>query len=123
VYVTTTGDIVGRPIDWTIPRISSVAFAAPYFFLIAENRIEVRLVETGRRLETLDGNFFKLVRGLERTYPSSMGSPIDCESMAEIGRRPLDEDGGLLQLAAHYETSEPTVGLVELQMEVLDLAP
>lgn len=123
VYVSTAGEIVGRAIDWTSSRILNVVFAAPYFFLIAENHVEVRLVETGRRLEALEGKFFKVVRGVNRAYNPSMGSPMDGQSMADFSRRPLEDDGGLVQLAAHCEGSESNVGLVELQMEVLDLAP
>jgi hypothetical protein len=102
-----------------------VFFAAPYFFLVAENYIEVRLVENGRRLETLEGEGFRLLNGMDGVHTSTMTSPsgIDGESTLGIGGDQLDNDYGLLHLAMRGKDSDSKINLMELQMEVLDLAP
>ena len=125
MYVSTAGDIVGRAIDWTSPRISTVFFAAPYFFLVAENHIEVRLVENGRKLEILEGEGFRLLNRMEGLHTSTTPSPcdIDGESVLGIGRDQLDNGYGLLHLATRGKDGDSKVGLMELQIEVLDLAP
>lgn len=92
---------------------------------MAENHIEVRLVENGRKLETLEGEGFKLLNGMDGGHVSAATSPggIDGDSKLRIGRDQLDSDSGLLHLATRGKGSDSKVDLVELQMEVLDLAP
>jgi hypothetical protein len=102
-----------------------VFFAAPYFFLVAENHIEVRLVENGRKLETIEGNSFRLLNGMDGVHTSMAASPsgIDGESMLGIAGDQLNNDYGLLHLAMRGKDSDSKIDLMELQMEVLDLAP
>lgn len=102
-----------------------MSFAAPYFFLVAENHIEVRLVENGRKLEILEGESFRLLNGMDGLHASTTTLPgdIDGESVLGIGRDQLDNDYGLLHLAMRGKDADSKIELLELQIEVLDLAP
>ena len=125
VYVSTSGDIIGRAIDWTSSRISAIFFAVPYFFLIAENHIEVRLVENGRKLETVQGEGFRPLNGIHgtRTSTSTLPGGIDGDSYVEKAKDSLEDHPGLLHLITRRKDSDSEFDFVELQMEVLDLAP
>lgn len=110
--------------DWTSPRIFKVVFGLPYFFLISENCIEVRLVENCRKLEILNGNGFRLVRGIAEARLASHTRPIgnvgDQSMLGDDGA--VEEDPGLLHLAIPLPEPASGFDLMELQMEVLDLS-
>lgn len=123
VYVNTSGEILGRPIDWTLAKVSNVAFAAPYLFLFAENHIEVRLIESGRKLETIDGTGFRLVRGVDETRSISLyHTSLDPDGTSNLTTESVDQDSALLHLTMQAAGSDQECDLMELQMEVLDLS-
>ncbi|KAG8756800.1 hypothetical protein FRC14_002648 [Serendipita sp. 396] len=124
LYVNATGEILGRSIDWTIPKVSSVAFAPPYFFLLSENHIEVRQIGSGKKLETIEGTGFRLVRGVDeaRSLSRSLPSMVeDGEISGDVALEAVEQESALLHLVVRAQDADGEFDLVELQMEVLDL--
>ncbi|KAG8832869.1 hypothetical protein FRC17_000487 [Serendipita sp. 399] len=124
LYVNSAGEILGRSIDWTIPKVSSVAFAPPYFFLFSENYIEVRQIGSGKKLETIDGTGFRLVRGVDgaRSLLRSVPALVeDGEISGDVALEAVEQESALLHLVVRSQDSDGEFDLMELQMEVLDL--
>jgi hypothetical protein len=125
IYLNQKGEITSRPVDWATPRIHNVVFGLPYLYLIAENHIEVRLVENCQKLEILEGSGFHLVRGIPDARLSSRArtaaNPSD-QLTVENDSHIMEEDSGLLHLAVPSLDQDSGFELMELQMEVLDLS-
>ncbi|CAG8569322.1 5555_t:CDS:2 [Acaulospora colombiana] len=123
VYVNPAGEIIGRTIEWTSNKISSISFAGPYLFLVSDSSIEVRLIENGRKVEMIEGRSMKLLRGMDETrLSSSKGQELAVETAAASDETDGEDDTGMLHFATRPDDSPIDIAVMELEMDILDLS-
>ncbi|PVF92238.1 hypothetical protein CPB86DRAFT_791344 [Serendipita vermifera] len=123
VYVNPTGEIIGRTIEWTSSKISSISFAGPYLFLVSDSSIEVRLIENGRKVEMIEGRSMRLLRGMDEVrLSSSKGQELAVETTAASDETDGEDDTGILHFATRPDDSPIDIAVMELEMDILDLS-